>query len=153
MNILEKIKSLYENMGKMVKLANMCDKAYAEGIGNSDWYKPFDESNPIKVAQNLAALPAVISAVSVICKLRYVIDKTEIVFIRILKDVDNDNLTKLEKRILLQFANSTWNAQQPFRCLDRIKNMNIFDLLPEEEVDKDWHQIKVVVKFLIEELS
>jgi hypothetical protein len=43
-----------------------------------------------------------------------------------------------------RFANATWKAGQPFRSLDRItrKTFTCFDLLPPEEVEKDWMQIK-----------
>ena len=62
----------------------------------------------------------------------------------ILKSIVNDSIAEKDKLLLERFANATWKASQPFRGLDRITR-NIFmpfDLLPKEEVKKDWDQIK-----------
>jgi len=62
----------------------------------------------------------------------------------ILKSIVNDSIAEKDKLLLERFANATWKATQPFRGLDRITR-NIFmpfDLLPKDDVKKDWDQIK-----------
>jgi len=68
----------------------------------------------------------------------------------ILKSIVNDSIAEKDKLLLERFANATWKASQPFRSLDRITR-NIFmpfDLLPKEEVKKDWDQIKSAAEIL-----
>ncbi len=62
----------------------------------------------------------------------------------VLQSIMNDSICKEDKRLFERFANATWKAGQPFRGLDRITRdtFTSFDLLPPEEVEKDWMQIK-----------
>jgi len=62
----------------------------------------------------------------------------------ILKSITGDSIHQKDKLLLERFANATWKAGQPFRSLDRITREIFmpFDLLPKEEVEKDWDQLK-----------
>jgi hypothetical protein len=151
----ERIKKFYENLSLVVDEANACDKAHAIGTGNENWYKLFDENSPEKVAVNLAGIVAVISGVQLIREYRELnLDNVENMD-NILNSIIDEDLDGFEEYCLLLLANTTRNTCQPFRDitskpLGRIKNMNVFDYLPKQEVEKDWHQIKAAAKFLLE---
>ena len=151
MKTLEKIKAVLENTTLMVEAANSCDKAYAVGTGNPDWYAPFGIEKPEAIAINVAGVQAVVSGIGILAVLRGAGNVDDSV-IEILDDIINDNLSKTEMSIMLRLANCAWGAGQAFRSdkgpLGRMSNMNVFDLLPEEEVAKDYHQIKAAALFL-----
>jgi hypothetical protein len=69
----------------------------------------------------------------------------------ILKSITLDSTSAKDKQLLERFANATWKAGQPFRSLDRITRdiFKPFDMLPEDEVEKDWVQIKQAAKMLL----
>jgi hypothetical protein len=73
----------------------------------------------------------------------------------ILKAIINDHLKQSDKELLERFANATWKAGQPFRGLDRITRdiFKPFDLLPQDEVEKDWKQIQMAAELVNAELS
>ena len=165
MNYLEIIASFFKDPEFVIAIANACDKAYAEGTGNPDWYSPFGSDKPEKVAQNLAAFVAINSAISIIAMriisrhpfpedCRSVSEMAP----QIIRNICSDNLDEFEKGLLLRLANCSWNAGQPFRAigsapLSKVGNMNMFDLLPQSEVDKDWHQIRAAALFLRDKLG
>jgi hypothetical protein len=62
-------------------------------------------------------------------------------------------MDKKDKELLERFANATWKASQPFRSMERIRRSNFipFDLLPAEEVEKDWVQLQAAAKSLLNE--
>lgn len=151
--VFEKVLAILGSVGNLVEVANRCDKAYAEGAGHPDWYSPYGTEKPEKVAQNLAGLQAVISGVGVIGCVR----SERATFEEVLGDVADDKLTTSERSIMLRLANATWGAGQSFRTdkgpLGRATNMNVFDLLDADEVDKDYCQIKAAALFLKEKLA
>ena len=152
--MLEKIQDLLCNLDNLVEVANSCDRAYAEGTGNPSWYAPFGAENPQKVAQNLAGLQAVISGIGLInFNIR---NQDESKVMDVLKDIAGDNLSTVEKEIMLRLANCSWGAGQAFRTdkgpLGRAGNMNCFDLLDQTEVAKDYHQIKAASTWLLKKL-
>lgn len=145
MNFLEKILS---DQDELVECANVCAKAYANGVGHPEWYKSFDDTDIEKVAQNLAGLQAVNSGISIIASLREV--NVEKDFFSILSDIVKGNISEIERGILLRLANCAWGAGQPFRSIEgAMTQMNCLDSLDDNEVAKDWHQIKAVAEWLI----
>lgn len=73
----------------------------------------------------------------------------------ILQSIVADTINTSDKVLLERFANTTWKAGQPFRGLNRIERATFtcFDLLPQEEVDKDWVQIQSAAKKLVKHLE
>ncbi len=97
--------------------------------------KPVKEE---KIATNIAGFYALE------CGLSYQATSQKKLPSAVLQSIINDSISKEDKRIFERFANATWKAGQPFRGLDRITrdSFTSFDLLPPEEVEKDWAQVK-----------
>jgi hypothetical protein len=152
---LSRLSDLIKSSTHQLALANMCDKAYAVGTGNPDWYTPFGADKSEMVAQNMAGPLAVNSAIGIIATLRQL--PTEGNVVEILGDIAKGNVTETERNVLHRVANATWAAGQPFRTdkgpLGRAGGVNVFDLLDEVEVAKDWHQIQAAANYLFAELS
>ena len=91
-----------------------------------------------KIAINLAGFYALE------CGIGYLVKTQHLLPSEILKSITSDSISQKKKQLLERFANATWKAGQPFRSLDRITREIFmpFDLLPKEEIDKDWDQIK-----------
>jgi hypothetical protein len=108
---------------------------FKDGEDNATLQKSYKEE---KIAINLAGFYALE------CGLSYLATAKDLAPSDVLQSITNDKLSKEDKEILERFANATWKAGQPFRSLDRItrKTFTCFDLLPPEEVEKDWMQIK-----------
>jgi hypothetical protein len=159
MKNLNAIKNILSNVDLLIEVANVCDKAYCDGINSPKNYVPFGKGNFEKVAQNIAGLQAVISGIGAIAMFRGAknIKTIDEMVIEILDDIINDNLSIYEKSILLRFANCAWGAGQGFRRdegpLGRITRMNIFDMLETDEVLKDFYQIKAASKWLLEKIN
>ncbi|HZW71421.1 MAG TPA: hypothetical protein VFF57_11105, partial [Hanamia sp.] len=133
------------------------ETAYYEGIhqpvpeffkdeeGTATLQKSYKEE---KIAINLAGFYALE------CGLSYLATAKNEVPSDVIKSIKNDKLSKEDKEIFERFANATWKAGQPFRNLDRItrKTFTCFDLLPPEEVEKDWIQIKAAAAKLSDTL-
>ncbi len=62
----------------------------------------------------------------------------------VLKSIMDGSIAQTDKRLLERFANATWKAGQAFRSLDRIQRDSFtpFVLLSDDEIEKDWVQIK-----------
>jgi hypothetical protein len=148
---LNHLSAIIKDRRHQVAMANACDKAYAVGTGNPDWYSPYGEEKPEKVAQNLAGPLAVNSAVGIIAQMRNL--PTDGNVVSILQDIVSDNVSDLERTVLYRVANATWAAGQPFRTdkgpLGRAGGVNVFDLLDPVEVDKDWNQIAASADYLL----
>jgi hypothetical protein len=153
---LSNIKNVLKNEEFLIEVANICDKAYCDGIHAN--YIKFGKDNPEKVAQNVAALQAVISSIGTISMFRGAkdIDTIDGMTIEILNDILNDNLTVYERSVMLRFSNCAWGSGQGFRTdkgsLGRLTRMNLFDLLDEDEVLKDLYQIIAASRWLLEKL-
>lgn len=152
---LARLSSIVKSLGHQLAMANACDKAYADGIGNPDLYEPYGAEKPEKVAQNMAGPLAVNSAVGVLATMRGL--PTEGNVTMILRDIVNGNVSEIERSILHRLANATWAAGQPFRSdkgpLGRAAGVNVFDLLDQAEVAKDWHQIHAAASYLLTEMD
>lgn len=91
-----------------------------------------------KIAINIAGFYAMECGISYLA-----ITKNKLPF-DIIHSIINDSIAENDKRLLERFANATWKAGQPFRSLDRISRGIFvpFSFLPEDEIEKDWKQIK-----------
>jgi hypothetical protein len=137
------------------EVANVCDNAYAVGVGHPEYHTPFTaDDKPELLAQNLAGLFAVNTAIGIISVVRE-IDVEENVT-KVLSDIASDNLTDQEKQITLRLANLSWATCQPFRSdkgpLGRADRVNVFDLLEHDEVIKDYYQIQAAAQYVLDQL-
>ncbi|MBX2920717.1 MAG: hypothetical protein KF746_00895 [Chitinophagaceae bacterium] len=73
----------------------------------------------------------------------------------ILHAIVSDSLDTKDKTLFQRFANVTWKAGQPFRGMERIERpvFTCFDLLPQDEIDKDWILIRSAAKKLLKHLE
>lgn len=157
MENLNAMMAVLGNKATLINIANACDKAYAVGTGNPDWYSPYGEEKPEMVARNVAGLQAVVTGIGVIAVLRGIttVEEMDQQVIPILDDIVNDKVNDVEKNILHRLANCSWGAGQGFigGQLERLTRMNVFDLLDQVEVAKDWHQILAAATCLLDEIN
>ncbi len=144
---LQKLSELLQSKQFALQMAKHIEAAYYEGIhqpvpeflkegeDTATFQKSFKEE---KIAINLAGFYALE------CGLSYLATAKNAVPSDVLASITNNGLNKEDKEILKRFANATWKAGQPFRSLDRItrKTFTCFALLPREELEKDWMQVK-----------
>lgn len=155
--VLAKIAAILGNMDKLVELANVCFKAYCEQAREK--YELFGAEKPELVAQNMAALPAVLNAAQLMafCAGNLTPDEIAKFLLDVLTNIRDGNITTYDVQLLGMFANATWAAQQPMRTdkgpLGRATRMNIFCLLPKSEVDKDIAQVRATAGWLLEQIS
>lgn len=102
-----------------------------------------------KIATNIAGFYALECGISYLATAQHLLPSD------VLRSIAHDSLSIENKKIFERFANATWKAGQPFRGLDRItrETFTCFDLLPPDEVEKDWIQIKAAVVKLISALQ
>jgi hypothetical protein len=143
----EKINQLLKDKQYALQMASHMEAAYYKGQNQPvpEFLSPAEETAVIeksakeeKMAINLAGFYAVECGVSYLSSVQNKLPSD------ILKSIVNDSIGEKDKELLERFANATWKAGQPFRSLDRVTR-NIFmpfDLLPKDEVKKDWDQIK-----------
>ena len=98
-----------------------------------------------KIATNLAGFYALE------CGLSYLATAEKKLPSAVLQSILNDSISSDNKRLFERFANATWKAGQPFRGLSKIerKTFTPFDLLPAEEIEKDWVQIKAAAEMVM----
>lgn len=128
-----KIINIVRNTDNLVGLANICEQAYCQKARCP--YVPISKDDHVKIAQNYAYLQAVITFLCIIPLVTH--ENHLVVLVRIISGA----LNKTEKETLLRIANGTWGAGQPF-CTDkgplgRVANLNFFDDLPADVVEKD----------------
>ncbi|MFT3704452.1 MAG: hypothetical protein QM802_18935 [Agriterribacter sp.] len=102
-----------------------------------------------KIAVNIAGFYALE------CGLSYMATTQQQLPSSLLREIINDSLDVHDKQFFERLANATWKAGQPFRGLERIKRdtFTCFDLLPEDEINKDWVQIKAAAATLLTTLG
>lgn len=144
---LEKINQLLKNKQFAMAMAQHMEAAYYAGQNQTApaFLSPEEDTSLIqksakeeKIAINLAGFYALECGVSYLSLVQNKLPST------ILKSIINDSISEKDKQLLERFANATWKASQPFRGLDRITREIFmpFDLLPADEIKKDWDQIK-----------
>ncbi|MBX3254623.1 MAG: hypothetical protein KF862_10825 [Chitinophagaceae bacterium] len=102
-----------------------------------------------KIAVNIAGFYALECGVSYFAAAQHRLPS------EILHAIVSDSLDAKEKTLFQRFANVTWKAGQPFRGLERIERpvFTCFDLLPPQEVEKDWVQVRSAAKKLLKHLE
>ena len=154
---LQKLSELLKSKQFALQIAKHIETAYYEGIHQPvpEFFKDGEDAATLqksyreeKIAINLAGFYALECGLSYLATAKYAAPSD------VLKSITNEKLTKEDKEIFERFANATWKAGQPFRSLDRItrKTFTCFDLLPPEEVEKDWIQIKAAAAKLSDNL-
>jgi hypothetical protein len=144
---LKRLDHLLKDKSFALEMAKHMEAAYYAGQQQAvpPFLKPGEDTSTIaksvkeeKIATNLAGFYALECGVSYLATAEKKLPSA------ILKSIVNDSISADHKKIFERFANATWKAGQPFRGLNRIerKTFTPFDLLPPEEVEKDWVQIK-----------
>lgn len=102
-----------------------------------------------KIATNIAGFYALECALSYFATAQHELPSA------MLQVIVADSVNANDKILLERFANATWKAGQPFRGLNRIERTTFtcFDLLPQQEIDKDWVQIQSAAKKLVRHLE
>lgn len=164
--LLANIRAILRSAETTAEGANLADLAYhiSQG-GKPEDYKPFDVSQPEKVAINAAGLYALVEAVGLFAYLNGKPDDDGYVEgIRFYAQL-GDTLPESEGArqmvsVAMRFAHATWMASQPFRDmttkpLGRLSRdvVNVFDALSWEEQVKDLKQIVSAAKWLAEKLN
>jgi len=154
---VEKISKLLKDKNYAFEMARHIEAAYYVGqhkpvplfvTAKEDAMIIQKSANEEKIATNTAGFYALECGVS------YLSAKQNKLPSDILKSIINDSINERDKLLLERFANATWKASQPFRSLDRITRdiFMPFDLLPKEEVKKDWDQIQAAAVMVLKSL-
>ena len=116
------------------------------GEDTASFQKSFKED---KIATKIAGFYALECGISYLATAQHLVPSD------VLRSIAHDSLSNENKKLFERFANATWKAGQPFRGLNRItrKTFTCFDLLPPDEVEKDWIQIKAATAKLISALK
>ncbi len=152
---LKKIGALLRNKAFAAEMAAHMEAAYYKGEGKTvpQFISPADDTAMVaksarseKIAINIAGFYALE------CGLNYLSETQQKLPSVILQEILTDSLPAKDRELMNRFANATWKTSQPFRSLDRITRPVFmpYDLLPEDEKDKDWVQIKSAAKKLKE---
>jgi len=151
---LRAIDSLLRSAEFAFAFAKAQDSAYQAGLGQKpgDFLAAGDDTAFVrktmleeKVATNLAGFYALE------CGIGLLSNKSSRKPTDILSDIVNGKLDSASTALLNRFANATWKAGQPFRDLKRItrSTFTVFNFLPENEVKKDYDQLKSAASKLL----
>jgi hypothetical protein len=155
---LQKLDQLLKDKQFALQMAMHMEGAYYTGQQQAipPFLKPEEDASVIiksvkeeKIATNVAGFYALE------CGLSYLATAQNRLPSEVLQLIINDSISNTDKRLFERFANATWKAGQPFRGLNRIerKTFTPFDLLPSEEIEKDWVQIKAAARMLLKNLE
>jgi len=153
-NELQKIDSLLRSTEYSYSIAKTQDSSYHVGVNQPppEFLSESDDTASIrktmleeKVAINLAGFYALE------CGIGMLSNQAQKKPTEILSEIINDQLDSASVQLLNRFANATWKAGQPFRDLERITrhNFRVFNFLSEDEVKKDYDQIKSAASKLL----
>jgi len=151
------IDSLLRSENFAVTIAQSQSDAYYVGVGETPppFLLPDDDTTSVnitqkdeKIAINLAGFYALE------CGLDYLVTTQHKLPSDILKSITDGTISQDDKQLLCRFANATWKAGQPFRGLDRItrRTFTSFYFLTQDDVEKDWVQVKAAAKLMLEKL-
>ncbi len=155
---LRRLQALLQNRDFAEEMAAFLDAAYYGGQRQAPqpFLKPEDETATVqksvkeeKIAINLAGFYAVEAGVTIIA------ERNRELPMAILEAVANGTRSKEDMLLLARFANAAWKAGQPFRSLSRITRANFIPaaLLPQEELVKDFVQIRAASQKLLESMQ
>ncbi|MEO9003792.1 MAG: hypothetical protein ABI288_03600 [Ginsengibacter sp.] len=154
---LHKLSELLKNEQFAMGVAQYIEAAYHKALNEPvpDFLKAGEDTATFqrsfkeeKIATNIAGFYALECGISYLATVQHLVPSD------VLRSIAHDSLSKENKRLFERFANAAWKAGQPFRGLDRItrETFTCFDLLPPDEVEKDWIQIKTAAVKLISAL-
>ena len=140
-----------------MKMADTMHAAYytSQGQAAPAFLTPADDTAVVsksvrdeKIATNVAGFYALE------CGLNYFAAQNRLPS-QVLGSIVNNNIGNEDKMLLQRFANATWKASQPFRGLDRIHSDNFipFYFLDENEIEKDWVQIRAAAEKLLSDIK
>ncbi len=152
------IDSLLRSADFSLSIAKSQDTAYYKGIGEPvpPFLSPAEDSAMVikstkeeKIAINIAGFYALECGVALLCNQNK--DKPT----DWLQKIINEKADSASILLLNRFANATWKAGQPFRDLNRITRptFTIASNLPQEEIVKDYYQIRTAAAKLMQSLQ
>lgn len=155
---LMQLQALLQDPAFALEMAQWLDAAYYKGQGQPvpDFVSAEEETavkeksvKEEKIAMNLAGFYAVEAGLGVL------VERTGETPTAILTAIVEETLPQDDMLLLARFANATWKAGQPFRALDRITRDTFIPaaLLSDEELEKDFVQIRAAAEKLLEKLQ
>lgn len=154
---LLQLQTLLQDPAFALEMATWLDAAYYKGQGQEPpAFLAAEEESAVKeksakeekIAMNLAGFYAVEAGLGVL------VERTGETPAAILTAIVDETLPQDDMLLLARFANATWKAGQPFRALDRITRDNFIPaaLLSDEELEKDFDQIRAAAEKLLEKM-
>lgn len=155
---MEQIKVLMQNKDFALQMADSMNNAYKvrQKLPAANFLTPEDDTATIiksvkeeKIAINVAGFYALE------CALNYFAAAKNKLPSQVLQSIIDGTISSDDKMLSQRFANATWKAGQPFRGLDRIQRNNFvhFYFLTDEEIEKDWVQIKAAAEKLLKDIK
>ena len=161
-SVFESLTRLFQSQELSLRAANHMNRAYYIGIGKPDEYKAYGLDQPQQVAMDLAGIYAADTAANNVGH-KFRDDGIETGYMRALELLAADEWSVLGSMdatyMVMNVANTTWRAGQPFRDmatnpLNRIgRTVNMqFNLLSAKEQYKDIVQIRAAARFLLDHI-
>jgi hypothetical protein len=155
---MKKIRTLMQNKDFALEVADSMNTGYntRQNLPATKLLSAQDDTAIItksvkeeKIAMNVAGFYALE------CGLNYFAAAKNELPSQVLQSIIDNTISVDDKMLLQRFANATWKAGQPFRGLDRITRDNFvpFYFLIDEEIEKDWVQIKTAGEKLLKDLK
>ena len=154
---LTQLQTLLQDPAFALEMAQWLDAAYYKGQGQPvpDFVSAEEETavkeksvKEEKIAMNLAGFYAVEAGLGVL------VERTGETPTALLTAIVDGTLPQEDMLLLARFANATWKAGQPFRALERITRDTFIPaaLLSDEELQKDFDQLRAAAEKLLEKL-
>jgi hypothetical protein len=155
---MKKIRTLMQNKDFALQMADSMNTGYntRQNLPADKFLSAEDDTVTItksvqeeKIAINVAGFYALE------CGLNYFATAKNELPSQVLQSIVDNTISVDEKMLLQRFANATWKAGQPFRGLDRTTRDNFvpFYFLTDEEIEKDWVQIKAAAEKLLKDIK
>lgn len=155
---MKKLRSLLQDESFAFEMASYLESTYytAQDQTHPPFISPEEEKATItksakeqKIATNLAGFYALE------CGLDYLQTTQHKLPSDILKSIKDGTINQADKQLLCRFANATWKAGQPFRGLKRITRDTFtpFYFLTEDDIEKDWVQVKAAAIEIVRAFS
>lgn len=153
----QRTSELMKDMNFLIKVAEACNSSYYRNTGQeeqslfdeqqkksllgiSGQEKGIDPKTIESLAMNTAGFFAIQEAVFLISK------KENVDPLVLLKEMVEDNMSEEQIDIAMRFAHATWLTGNAFRGRFERPVVKAFDDLPQDEKDKDYHQIIAAAK-------
>lgn len=150
----QKLDSLIRSESFSYEMARALDSAYAatNNLPRAEFLSPGEDTANIKKTVGEEKLATNLSGFYALeCGVGLLSDRTRKKPTEILSEIVGNKLDSSSIDLLNRFANATWKAAQPFRDLKRITRptFRVFNLLPPDEVKKDYDQIRSAASKLL----